>query len=60
MTVQYQESDYGFLACLLAEEGLGWVMRQGDTTLSSDDAAGPNLSQPLSKLVIFSDYSGLS
>ncbi|MBT9568703.1 MAG: phage late control D family protein, partial [Thiobacillus sp.] len=54
MVVQYQESDYDFLARLLAEEGLGWVVRQGDTA-SNDDVAGPGFSHPLSELVIFSD-----
>ena len=54
MTVQYQETDYSFLARLLAEEGLSWVMRQGDTA-SNDEATGPSFSQPLSQLVIFSD-----
>lgn len=54
MAVQYQESDYSFLTRLLAEEGLGWVMRQGDKCVSNDDT-GPGFSQPLSELVIFSD-----
>jgi len=52
MTVQYQESDYDFLARLLAEEGLGWVMRQ---RAASNDDAGPGFTQPLSEWVIFSD-----
>lgn len=54
MVVQYQESDYDFLTRLLAEEGLGWVMRQDDACASNDDAS-PDFGRPLSRLVIFSD-----
>ena len=55
MVVQYQESDYALLTRLLAEEGLGWVVRQGQTQPNGQTAADPDFSQPLSELVIFAD-----
>ncbi|HEY9098698.1 MAG TPA: contractile injection system protein, VgrG/Pvc8 family [Thiobacillus sp.] len=55
MAVQYQESDYTFLTRLLAEEGLGWVMRHNQTASSDEATAGPDAEQPLPELVIFSN-----